>query len=344
VFLSHNTRSWFDMNSRLLYLSFLAAALCISPAHAQSPTPDNPQSLTKIPPETILAKGAQPSASDSATPVPEDATISKGVFTNPYFAITYPLPANWIQEYEGPPPSETGRYVLAQIGPPENKKNAIVSLLITAQDLFFSPFSATNAQELAQYTKDHLQADYQVEQPPMQTNIAGRAFTLFAYWSPVAELHWSVLTTEIRCHAVQFILTSRDPKLLQNLIVDMNKMTLPDDASPIGAASEESVPMCIKDYVRDENIIARPDPVFTEHRFNPIPVRIIIDKEGKVKHIHVISAFPDQAEALTGALQQWKFKPYRQNGKPVEVETGILFGPTHTKLSQAQTDRKRKRE
>ena len=87
-----------------------------------------------------------------------------------------------------------------------------------------------------------------------------------------------------------------------------------------------AVPVCVKDYARDENVIARVDPVFTERTFNPVPVRIIIDKAGKVKHIHFLSAFPDQARAITDALRQWKFKPYLRNRQPVEVETGIMFG------------------
>jgi len=78
--------------------------------------------------------------------------------------------------------------------------------------------------------------------------------------------------------------------------------------------------------MRGENVITRVDPIFTEHHFNPVPVRIIIDKEGKVKHIHLISAFPDQAKVITDALGQWKFRPYRRDGQPIEVETGILFG------------------
>jgi hypothetical protein len=68
------------------------------------------------------------------------------------------------------------------------------------------------------------------------------------------------------------------------------------------------------------------DPIFSEHKFNPVPVRIIIDKQGKVKHIHFLSAFPDQAKVITDALNQWRFKPYRQDGKLVEVETGLMFG------------------
>jgi hypothetical protein len=123
---------------------------------------------------------------------------------------------------------------------------------------------------------------------------------------------------------VEIVLASRDTKLLQGLILDMNKMELPAEASP--EAGGGAVPVCIKDYARDENLIARVDPVFTEHRFNPVPVRIIIDKNGKVAHIHCLSAFPDQSKAITDALGQWRFRPYRQAGKLVEVETGIMFG------------------
>jgi hypothetical protein len=84
--------------------------------------------------------------------------------------------------------------------------------------------------------------------------------------------------------------------------------------------------VCIKDYARDENVIARAEPVFNEHRVNPVPVRVIIDREGKVKHIHFLSAFPDQARAIADALGQWKFRRYLLDGQPVEVETGIMFG------------------
>ena len=89
----------------------------------------------------------------------------------------------------------------------------------------------------------------------------------------------------------------------------MNKMSLPTEASPILGNGGDGAPVCIKDYARPENVIERVDPVFTERRFNSIPVRIIIDKDGKVKHIHFLSAFPEQAKSITDALRQWRFKP-----------------------------------
>ncbi len=142
----------------------------------------------------------------------------------------------------------------------------------------------------------------------------------------MAELHWHILATQIRCHMVQFVVTSRDTKLMEDLMQEMNKMSLPDEAGPISGRGGGDVPVCIKDYASSENVMERIDPIFAERRFNPVPVRIIIDKEGKIKHIHFLSAFPDQAKAITDAFSQWRFRPYLRDGHPVEVETGIMFG------------------
>ena len=130
----------------------------------------------------------------------------------------------------------------------------------------------------------------------------------------------------MRCHALQIVLSSRDTKLLENLIRDLNKMKLPTEVNASAGAFGGAVPVCLKDYARDDNLIAKVNPVFTEQKFNPVPVRIIIDKQGKIKHIHFLSAFPEQAKAITDALGQWKFKRYLRDGQPVEVETGIMFG------------------
>ena len=288
---------------------------------------NNVTSGNKVPAGVILVKGAWSSASDSTTAVPEGGSVANDTFTNAYFGMSYALPPGWTQKYEGPPPSETGRYVLAQLGPADTYKGSSRGLiLVTAQDMFFNPLPASNAMELVNYSKNHLQSDYKVELPPSQTTVAGRPFTFFAYWSPIAELHWYVLTTEIRCHALQIIMSSQNTKLLENLILDLNRMKLPEDADPKAGTGGGNFPVCVKDYAKDENVLARVDPVFPERHFNSVPVRIIIDKDGKVKHIHFLSAFPDQSKAITDALKQWRFKPYLRNGKSTEVETGIMFG------------------
>jgi hypothetical protein len=326
------------MGSRFLYPGVVLASSISLLAWGQGAKPQAPprnggdfsanvQSATKVPAGVILVKGAWSSASDSVTPTPEGGDVANNIFTNQYFGMSYAVPPDWEEKYKGPPPSDSGRYVLVQLRPAGTFKGpARGAILVTAQDMFFTPFPTANALDLVNYSKNHLQADYKVEMPPTPTKIAGRPFTFFAYWSPIAELHWYVVATEIRCHAVEFVMTSRDTKLLENLVLSMDKMKLPAEASPTAGTGGGAVPVCIKDYASDENVITRVEPVLTEHRFNPVPVRIIIDKEGKVKHIHFLSAFPDQAKAITDALGKWKFKRYLRNGQPVEVETGLMFG------------------
>jgi hypothetical protein len=286
----------------------------------------HPTETQKVPQGVIIVKGAWSSASDTVTPLPEEEKVANNTFTDEYFGMSYTLPDGWREKNTGPPPSETGMYMLSLITPGANYKGTHASIAVMAQDTFFSILPASNALELIKYKKDSLPDYYKLELAPTQTTIAGHPFTFFAYWSPAAELHWYVVATEIRCHSVQFVMTSRDTKLLESLVLQMNNMKLPPDAGATAGKGGGKVPVCIKDYARDENIIERVDPIFTERRFNAAPVRVIIDKTGKVRHIHFLTAFPEQSKAITDALKQWKFRPYFQNGQAVEVETGIMFG------------------
>src|SRR6266568_3778584 len=91
--------------------------------------------LKKIPAGVILVKGATPSASDRVTPLPEGGGIDANAYRNAYFGITWPLPTGWTQKYDGPPPSDSGTYVLAQLEPAPPASGVI---LVTARDLFFA--------------------------------------------------------------------------------------------------------------------------------------------------------------------------------------------------------------
>jgi len=313
------------------YLALLGLSLALLPSALGAPQSggdfSNNPDAKKLPTDTILVKGAWSSASDSATPTPASGKVANNVYTNRYFGLTYTFSPDWTQKYTGPPPSDNGYYVLAQITPADTFKGTNRgSILVTAQDLFFTLTPAANVLDLVNFTTSNLSTDYQLEQPPAEVRIGEHPFVRFSYVSPVAQLHWTVLATQIRCHAVQFVFTSRSTELIEALLQRMNDISLPPNANLTSGIGGGDFPVCIKDYATGDNVTERVDPVFTERRFNPVPVRILIDKEGKVKHIHFLSAFPEQAAAVTDALWQWRFKPYILDGHPVEVETGIMFG------------------
>jgi len=295
--------------SRLLV--FFAASLLMEVA-ARSAPQSGP-----LPAGVILVKGAWAGSAGTPSALPEDGIMSNGRYDNAYFGLGYAVGSDWTQRYEGPPPSDSGYYVLAQIEP----QNPALDpgrghILIAAQDLFFSLAPASSAAELISYYRQHLGAEYRVERAPVKVRIANRDFVRLDYLSAVAGLHWHVLATDIRCHVVQFIFTASSPKSIDQQVESMRTMIQPTG----------STPLCLKDFATPDTLLEREDPVFSELRFNPVPVRIVIDQEGRVKHIHFLSAFPEQAKSIADALLQWRFRPYLLNGRPVEVETGLLFG------------------
>jgi len=322
---------WFGATLTLLLATLFqtAHAQTQPPAHNGGDFSDQAPPITKVPPNTLIVKGAWTSSSDSVTPVPEGGMLSGDTYVNAYFGLDFTLPVNWTKTYDGPPPSDSGFYSLLQLTPTETARGVTGNMLITAQDLFFTPSGVANTEQLIRFARDHLQSDYQVEREPTQIQLAGRSFIRFDYVAAAAGLHWRVLATQVRCHVVQFIFTSRDPKVLESLLEQAGRMKLPPEAGLTSGSGGGGFPQCVPDYVRDENILKRVEPVFTERRFNPVPVRIVIDREGKVKHIHLLSAFPAQSRSVMDALQQWRFKPYLRDGVPAEVETGVYFGHVH---------------
>lgn len=320
---SRRSRLW------LLCVAFLAGARAFSASGGP------------VPAGVILVKGAWPSAAGTAGALPEDGAVANGRYSNAYFGFEYAFGTDWTQRYDGPPPSASGYYVLAQLEPqspnggsgpapaggpgqtsgggPEQTPVASSGqghVLIAAQDLFFTLTPARDAPGLIRYYQEHLSAEYRALRAPSRVRVANRDFVRFDYSSPVAGLQWHVLATEIRCHVVSFTFTGTDAQIMHRLIDSLGAMAqLPGTA-----------PICIKDYASSDTVVEREDPVFPEQRFNPVPVRIVIDAAGRVNHIHFLSAFPDQAKSIADALSQWRFKPLIVGGRPVEVETGLMFG------------------
>jgi hypothetical protein len=271
--------------------------------------------LSVVPQNAGLLQGAVPSASDASTPVPEQGSVAAGRYRNAYFGLSYPIPAGWTEQPAGPPPSDTGTYVLtnfALYGPDQRLR---AHVLITAQDLFFSLIEMADAKQIVAAARRGLEPQYEMEREPDEVTIAGRKFHRFGYRAPRSGLHWRVLSTDTRCHALTFTFTGNDNAAL--------------DAAERGLSSialDRAVPLCVNDYALGDNVIEKTDPLFTARRYNTIPVRLIIDPKGRVKHVHLLSAFPEQSQAVIAALKTWRFKPYRVGGRAVMVETGVVFG------------------
>lgn len=54
-----------------------------------------------------------------------------------------------------------------------------------------------------------------------------------------------------------------------------------------------------------------------------VVLRAIIDRDGRITSLTVVSGHPMLIAAARSAVQQWRYRPYLLNGQPVEVDTQI---------------------
>jgi hypothetical protein len=256
---------------------------------------------------------------------PEDGWLTDDIYRNAYFGMSYPLPAGWGKGLGGPPPG-SGYYVLST---PRPRNGTKATMLIAAQDMLFSDPPMLSALQFLQALAQTASPEngMHVEEPPTEVEIAGHGFArLEMIGTPL--LSRLVFATDIRCHIVSVSLASVDRELLVRVAQSLDKIIIPDEASattPGTGASGKRFPVCVKDYAQGENVVHRVNPLPADPKFQKIPVRIIIGTDGKVKHVHVIEAAPQQRRNIEEALVQWQLRPMLVDGEAVEVETGLVF-------------------
>jgi hypothetical protein len=260
-------------------------------------------------------------------PNPEDGKVASGSYTSDYFTLAYRLPEGWTAGEAGPDPSASGYYVLAELLP---RFEANGTVLIAAQDKFFGTHTRGNAADIA---RDFQQAvakidGMTIDRELTQMKVADRLFYRVDYSG--VGLYRAAISTESRCHIVSFNVTTRDPTLLATLVHSLDSLSF---AANGNAASPP--PPCVQDYAVGDNVLHKVTPVSVGPKFTPIPVRIIVGTDGSVKHVHVIRATTEQRRSIEEALYQWKLKPYEINGRPVPLETGLIFKFTGDSTAQS---------
>ena len=104
-------------------------------------------------------------------------------------------------------------------------------------------------------------------------------------------------------------------------------------------------PAGIKPVLEKPPVISRPMQGYLIHRIEPIYpslakisgvqgavlIKALISTEGKIEQAQVVSGSPWLSKAALDAIEQWRYRPYYLNDKPVEVETEITVMFTLTR-------------
>lgn len=100
----------------------------------------------------------------------------------------------------------------------------------------------------------------------------------------------------------------------------------PPPPPPIPSAAPSRIK--VGGNVAAHNLISQPRPVYPPEAKQAgiqgtVQLSAIIDREGRIEHLEVISGHPMLAPAALEAVKQWVYRPTLLNGQPVEVQTQI---------------------
>jgi len=99
-----------------------------------------------------------------------------------------------------------------------------------------------------------------------------------------------------------------------------------DNGTPVRVSREEMQALVLK-KVQPQY----PEAAKRDHIQGTVLLKVTIGKQGDVENLQLISGHPALASAAIEAVKQWRYKPYLQNGEPVEVETEVTVNFTLVK-------------
>jgi protein TonB len=73
---------------------------------------------------------------------------------------------------------------------------------------------------------------------------------------------------------------------------------------------------------------AYPRMAMMTHTEGAVVLQALISRNGTIENLQVVSGSPYLSRAAVDAVRQWRYRPYRLNGIPVEVETQIVVNFT----------------
>jgi periplasmic protein TonB len=93
-------------------------------------------------------------------------------------------------------------------------------------------------------------------------------------------------------------------------------------------AQQEERPVKISEGVLEAQLISRIEPQYPAFALQTktegtVRLHAIINREGRITSLDVLSGHPFLVKAALDAVRQWRYRPTLLNGEPVEVETSI---------------------
>jgi protein TonB len=116
------------------------------------------------------------------------------------------------------------------------------------------------------------------------------------------------------------------PPVLPNLLANNVPNVVAD--IPVAARTVANERLKVSSGVAQGSLIHQVNPRYPQQAVQArvegtVVLQAVIGKDGSVQDLHALSGSPLLIQPAMDAVKQWRYKPYRLNGEPVEAETQV---------------------
>jgi len=292
---------------------------------------------------TTLASAQQPSVESSDVLGFENGTIANGTYTNECFGFSFRIPAGWELTSQAVGAGLRARHVPGDV----------LVLLAIEQRSEAGPsnrvsLNAQNAKDQTETARDFVaNAVHSEIKVNPHDNVVIRDISAIEYGGKNFfrsdykysrhnrdTLYVAFVYTKFRGYFIGAHLTSGSQEGLDEAANSLQGISFQGNqvnSKCVMLSSGVDLPerVRVSSGVAAGLLVNKVPPAYPENARiariqGSVVLRALIDKDGAVEDLTLISGHPMLEPAAIEAVRQWKYKPYLLNGQPVKVETQIV--------------------
>jgi TonB family protein len=296
-----------------------------------------------------LLAGAQNAATAASKPGPEDGTIVSNTYANEFLGFWFPLPDGWQVNRES---AGTGRAGEAKRAPGGGLELLVIDqhtgrpfrnrIVVTVLDS--TGMSVTTQEYVSKFVGVQIARDgRELVHDAIDVELAGKHFFRADYKQPVpgGALSEAFVCTKLSGYLLGWTFVAGSPEELEGLVNSLQRLSFRDESVPlfgiigslppaVPGSARPKLPSRIRvsRRVSESLLIKKIEPDYPESaRQNRVEGSVVlggvIDKNGDVEQLSVVSGPPLLVPAALEAVRQWKYKPYLLQGEPLAMQTQI---------------------
>jgi len=291
---------------------------------------------------------AQNSGATVSRPGPEIGTIVSSTYANDFLGFWFPIPEGWQvnresigAEREGAAKRTPGgglELVVLDQHTGRPFRNRIVLSALEATGM-----SVTTQEYVSKFVGVQVKQDgRELVRDATDVELAGKHFFRADYKQtvPGGALSEAFVCTKLSGYFVGWTFVAGSPQELESVVNSLQRLSFRDESRviagiiisrpPTGAARPQRI--VVSQRVSEGMLIKKIDPEYPdsarrEHVEGTVTLGALIDKNGDVGQLSVVSGPTLLIPAALEAVRQWKYKPYLLNGEPLAMQThvAVLF-------------------